>query len=180
MRHCALNSGATRAWYYRSSYQNALFLVICQWQSPDSTSETLHEGENSVCASERGLDSVKLHYSPISILQMRLWGRRWKWLAYGHKAKIRFVGSQYGVLSIIPSWRGLRTAHSLAPRQTPKYDHFNFRTRQGKLNWYLYLRLHPSSLRFLHSAHASGCSAPAPSPLRLPASPRPFPARMSA
>lgn len=169
MRYCALDSGATRAWYYRSSYQNTL--VICQWQSPDSTSETTRRRKVSVCAPRiKGwilLTSLQPYFNftnetlRLKVEVTCLWPQ-------SH----RFVGSQYGVLSIIPSWRGLRTAHSLAPRQTPKYDHFNFYTRQGKLNWYLSQRLHPSSLRVLLSAHASGGSS----------SPRPFtppPSRLS-
>ena len=89
----------------------------------------------------------------------------------------RFVGSQYGVLSII--WCSLHQAEEACeqltaslPDKLPKYDHFNFYTRQGKLNWYLSQRLHPSSLRVLLSAHASGGSS----------RPRPFtppPSRLS-
>ena len=174
MRYCALDSGATRAWYYRSSYQNTL--VICQWQSPDSTLETTRRRKVSVCAPRiKGwilLTSLQPYFNftnetlKLKVEVTCLWSQ-------SH----RFVGSQYGVLSII--WCSLHQAEEACeqltaslPDKLPKYDHFNFYTRQGKLNWYLSQRLHPSSLRVLLSAHASGGSS----------RPRPFtppPSRLS-
>lgn len=128
-----------------------------------------------VCASDRGLDSVNFtttlfqFYNETLRLKVEvtcLWPQ-------SH----RFVGSQYGVLSVIRSWRGLRTAHSLAPRQTPKYDDFNFYTRQGKLNRYLYQRLHPSSRRASYTARLRQAAPPAPAlhSSAFPPLPAPFP-----